>query len=102
PNSRWYSGSGIYRNVWLTTLDPVHVEQWGTYVTTPAVNALSATVVVKTKVSNGSDSATPVNLTTIIQDANGREVAHDVAKAVAAKSAHAEVSQTLKVLSPAL
>lgn len=102
PNSRWYSGSGIYRNVWLTTLDPVHVEEWGTYVTTPAVNAISATVVVKTKVSNGSDSAAPVNLTTIIQDAGGREVARDVAKQVAAKGAHAEVSQTLKVSSPAL
>jgi len=102
PNSRWYSGSGIYRNVWLTTLDPVHVEQWGTYVTTPAVNAQSATVVIKTKVSNGSNSGAPVNLTTIIQDANGRVVARSVANAVAAKGAHAEVSQTLKVLSPAL
>jgi len=102
PNSRWYSGSGIYRNVWLTTLDPVHVEQWGTYVTTPEVNAQSATVVIKTKVSNGSQSASPVNLTTIIQDANGREVARAVAKQVAAKGAHAEVSQTLKVSSPTL
>jgi beta-galactosidase len=102
PNSRWYSGSGIYRNVWLTTLDPVHVEQWGTYVTTPEVNAQSATVVVKTKVSNGSNSAAPVNLTTIIQDANGREVTRTVAKEVAAKGAHAEVSQTLKVSSPML
>ena len=102
PNSRWYSGSGIYRNVWLTTLDPVHVEQWGTYVTTPAVNAQSATVVIKTKVSNGSNSGAPVNLTTIIQDANGRVVARSVANAVAAKGAHAEVSQTLKVLSPSL
>ena len=102
PNSRWYSGSGIYRNVWLTTLDPVHVEQWGTYVTTPAVNAQSATVVIKTKVSNGSNSGAPVNLTTLIQDANGRVVARSVANAVAAKGAHAEVSQTLKVLSPAL
>jgi beta-galactosidase len=102
PNSRWYSGSGIYRNVWLTTLDPVHVEQWGTYVTTPAVNAQSATVVIKTKVSNGSNSGAPVNLTTLIQDANGRVVARSVANAVAAKGAHAEVSQTLKVLSPSL
>src|ERR1700741_1957030 len=102
PNSRWYSGSGIYRNVWLTTLDPVHVEQWGTYVTTPEVNSQSATVVIKTKVSNGSNSAAPVSLTTIIQDASGREVARNVAKEVAAKGSHAEVSQTLKISSPAL
>ena len=102
PNSRWYSGSGIYRNVWLTTLDPVHVEQWGTYVTTPEVSAQSATVVIKTKVSNGSNTAGPVNLTTIIQDATGREVMRAIAKQVAAKGAHAEVSQTLKVSSPML
>jgi len=102
PNSRWYSGSGIYRNVWLTTLDPVHVEQWGTYVTTPEVNAQSATVVIRTQVSNGSKSTAPVNLTTVIQDANGREVTRAVAKQVAAKGTHAEVSQTLKVSSPAL
>ena len=102
PNSRWYSGSGIYRNVWLTTLDPVHIEHWGTYVTTPEVNTSFATVVIKTQVDNGSNSATPVNLTTIIQDANGREVARETAKAVAAKDSHAEVSQTLKVSSPSL
>src|SRR5690349_1065491 len=102
PNSRWYSGSGIYRNVWLTTLDPVHVEHWGTCVTTPEVNASSATVVIKTQVDNGSNSTTPVNLTTIIQDASGREVAREVSKAVAARGSHAEVSQTLKVSAPEL
>jgi beta-galactosidase len=102
PNSRWYSGSGIYRNVWLTTLDPVHVEQWGTYVTTPEVTAQSATVVIKMKVSNGSNAGAPVNLTTIIQDASGRVVARSVANKVAAKGSHAEVSQTLKVSSPML
>jgi beta-galactosidase len=102
PNSRWYSGSGIYRNVWLTTLDPVHVEQWGTYVTTPEVNNQSATVLIKTKVNNGSKSSAPVNLTTIIQDASGREVARALVKQVAGKDSHAEVSQTLKVSSPML
>ncbi len=93
PNSRWYSGSGIYRNVWLTTLDPVHVEHWGTYWTTPEVNTQSATVIINTKVK----SAAPVNLTTIIQDASGREVARSIEK-----GAPAEVSQTLKVSSPVL
>jgi beta-galactosidase len=102
PNSRWYSGSGIYRNVWLTTLDPVHVEHWGTFVTTPEVSEQAATVAIKTKVSNGSNSAAPVNLTTIIQDANGREVTRASAKGVAAKGLHTEVSQTLKVSTPML
>lgn len=102
PNSRWYSGSGIYRNVWLTTLNPVHVEHWGTYVTTPDVNNESATIVIKTKVNNASRSAAPVNLTTIIQAANGREVTRSVAKEVAARESQAEISQNLKVLSPTL
>lgn len=102
PNSRWYSGSGIYRNVWLTTLDPVHIEHWGTYWTTPEVNTSSATVVFKTQVDNGSNSATPVNLTTIILDANGREVARTTTKEAAARDSHAEVSQTLKISSPML
>ena len=102
PNSRWYSGSGIYRNVWLTTLDPVHVEHWGTYVTTPEVSEQSATVAIKTKVSNGSQSAAAVNLTTVIRDAAGREVARATEKGVAESGAKVEVSQTLKVSSPVL
>ncbi|HKY45236.1 MAG TPA: beta-galactosidase GalB [Pyrinomonadaceae bacterium] len=97
PNSRWYSGSGIYRNVWLTTLDPVHIAHWGTYVTTPEVSEQSATVVVKTKVNNRSNSSAPVDLSTIILDAAGREVTRLTEKGVSA-----EVSQTLKVPTPAL
>jgi len=93
PNSRWYSGSGIYRNVWLTTLDPFHIEHWGTYVTTPDVTEQSAAVVVKTRVN----SAAPVDLTTIIHDADGREVSR-----VTKKGLTAEVSQTLRVSAPIL
>jgi beta-galactosidase len=37
PNSRWYSGSGIYRNVWLVTTNKIAIDHWGTYVTTPEV-----------------------------------------------------------------
>lgn len=47
-SSRWYPGAGIYRNVWLDVRNPVHVAQWGTYVTTPVVSAAQAAVRVET------------------------------------------------------
>jgi beta-galactosidase len=102
PNSRWYSGSGIYRNVWLTTIDKIHVEHWGTYVTTPAVSDQSANVAIVTRVRNNSSNTAPVNLVNIIYDANGREVARVVEKNVFPKTSQAEVSQTLTVPHPAL
>ena len=102
PNSRWYSGSGIYRNVWLTILDPVHVEHWGTYVTTPEVSDQSATVVVQTKVRNGSNSDASVDLTTLIWDEDTRQLARVTEKGVAARGQRAEVTQTLKVPRPKL
>ena len=46
-SSRWYPGGGIYRNVWLVKTAPVHVAHWGVYVTTPRVEAGSATVKLK-------------------------------------------------------
>jgi len=52
PNSRWYSGCGIYRNVWLTSVDPVYVDLWGVYVTTPEITEDNAVVNVKTTVKN--------------------------------------------------
>ncbi|MFC4027414.1 beta-galactosidase GalB [Zunongwangia endophytica] len=52
PNSRWYSGSGIYRNVWLKKLNKVHVPQWGTFVTTPEINNEEAVVNIKAKIAN--------------------------------------------------
>ena len=51
--SRWYSGSGIYRHVWLTITEPLHIETWGTAITTPEASDRAATVaVVSTLVNN--------------------------------------------------
>ena len=38
-NSRWYSGSGIYRHVWINTMEPIHTDHWATFITTPEVSA---------------------------------------------------------------
>jgi beta-galactosidase len=51
-DSRWYPGAGIYRKVELLTVAPVHVDIWGTYVTTPVVKPHYADVRVSTKVNN--------------------------------------------------
>ena len=48
-NSRWYSGSGIYRHVWLTKTDPAHIRRWGVQILTPEANEQSAKVVVNTE-----------------------------------------------------
>src|ERR1700761_579435 len=73
PNSRWYSGSGIYRHVWLNITNPLHVAQWGTYITTPQVDAANATVLVKTHIENRSAADNAV-LTSVIYDESGKVV----------------------------
>ena len=55
PNCRWYSGSGIYRHVWLETMPALHIAQNGVFVTTPEVSADKATVNVEVTVENESD-----------------------------------------------
>lgn len=49
PNSRWYSGSGIYRNVWLDKRGDVYIKNWGTYVATPVVTDNEATINLQTR-----------------------------------------------------
>ena len=55
PNCRWYSGSGIYRHVWLLTMPALHIAENGVFVTTPDVKADKATVKVEVTVTNESD-----------------------------------------------
>jgi len=81
PNSRWYSGSGIFRHVWLTITDKIHVANWGTFVTTPKVSNKSARVNIKTIVRNDSNIPKNISLTSSIVNPNKNVVG-------AAKSEH--------------
>ncbi|TDT42485.1 beta-galactosidase [Streptomyces sp. BK208] len=75
PSSRWYSGSGIYREARLVVTEPVHVRRWGTYVTTPRVSEGSAVVRVETSVVNASGAGCEVEVRSAVEDADGRTVA---------------------------
>jgi beta-galactosidase len=101
PNSRWYSGSGVYRHVWLTVTDPLHIGQWGTYVTTPEVDTAAAVVAVRTRVANDGTSERRGSLVLAILDMAGREVARVEAPFTLAAGVATEVAQSLTVDAPA-
>lgn len=75
PSSRWYSGSGIYRNVKLVVTDNVHVERYGTFVTTPDLEQHyaegNAVVSVETKVENENQDAVNAVVKSTIYDSEG-------------------------------
>jgi beta-galactosidase len=89
-SSRWYPGGGIYRNVWLTRTAPIHVAQWGTYITTPEVSKNSATVDIKVNIANQSAADAKVHVVTLIYRLSDRW--QKVGNAVAVTAVPAEVS----------
>lgn len=102
PNSRWYSGCGIYRHVWLRKLDAIHVAQWGTYVTTSDITPDSATVNIATTVDNTSATDAEVTLTTRVIDPQGKVAATVTASDNIAAGKSATVNQTARVADPQL
>lgn len=75
PNSRWYSGSGIYRNVWLKTTSKTHIDHWGMFVTTPEVNEKQAKVKIVTQIKNNLKAGQTLLVKTVIVDPSGMEIA---------------------------
>ncbi|WEA03657.1 beta-galactosidase GalB [Mucilaginibacter sp. SJ] len=103
PNSRWYSGSGIYRHVWLVTTNKTAIDHWGTYVTTSDITGASAKVNVQVQLHN--DQASPqVLITTKLYDAAGKQVAAagEATSAAQNKNESLTVANTLTVKNPVL
>lgn len=102
PNSRWYSGSGIYRNVWLVTTNDVFVDHWGTFITTPQIDKQSATVDIKVKINNSSNSDKNAVVKTTLFNAANKLVASVSSPAMVRANNTAESSQQTKINSPRL
>lgn len=104
PNSRWYSGCGIYRNVWLTKVNPLHIAQWGTYVTAKEVSEHRATLRVCTKIQQEKDvytsSVTKAALVTTVWDANGQKVGEASSEVEIEAGAMPEVEQEIEIQNP--
>ena len=99
-NSRWYTGSGICRHVWLTVAEPVHVAPLGISITTPQVSDKTAQVQVLTTVENQSGNAMPVSVQITVVAPNGKSVAKTQQTVAVAAHGKGEVNQRLIVANP--
>lgn len=77
-SSRWYPGSGIYRNVWLVKTTPVHVGHWGTYITTPEVSDATAALELKVTLDNQSSKSASVKILTKVYELNANSTKSNV------------------------
>ena len=102
PNTRWYTGSGIYRHVWLVKTNPVYFSMWGVYVTTPFVSADSAIIAVQSKIENNSNSAKELVLRATIIDKNGKIISVSETPFNVESGKQSEVGTKIKIANPKL
>jgi len=101
-NSRWYSGSGIYRHVWLLVDKKVSIPIWGTFITTPFVSKEKADISVSTKIQNLKDEDVNVSLITKIIDGSNKVVAENKKESTIKSKCEIDLNQVFEVSDPAL
>jgi len=98
----WYEGAGIYRHVWLVKTHPLHVPQWGTFVTSE-VKGNSATLTIATEVSNDQGGEASCTVASKVLDSKGNVAATHRAPAVSIRGwGRRKVTQKVKIGNPQL
>jgi beta-galactosidase len=101
-NSRWYSGSGIYRHVWLNVTGEVRVPLWGVYVTTPEASRDAATVKVAVKIENRGKAVRDVAVRVRLLDSRNATAGTREATQTVGAGENAQVEQEFTVQAPQL
>ncbi len=109
PNysARWYPGGGIYRNVWITKVNPIHIGHWGTFVTTPKVSAEEAQVNLTIHIDQKNKSEKEIKVSTQLffldptKGVNTNEIAQ-ASSTITLKNARSKVNQSFTIKKPKL
>jgi beta-galactosidase len=99
-DSRWYTGSGIYRHVHLHIRDKLHIGHWGVYVTTPEVSSESGTVRIETTVQNDDSQTRAFSLQSEIVTNRGDTIGSLTTSEELASGARETFVQTIKIKNP--
>lgn len=101
-NSRWYTGSGIYRHVWMMVSNPVHTVDWGIAITTPSVSVKEASVQIKALVKNETAFLQLIVLSTRLYAVNSKNAGNNSIKVELLPHHEKQITQTIKVSNPLL
>ncbi|MFQ6601422.1 sugar-binding domain-containing protein [Flavobacterium sp. C3NV] len=100
-DSRWYTGSGIYRDVWLVYSNPVHIAQWGVYAY-PEVKKGTGTLNVEVEVENGSAAKSSLTVVNELISKDGKSVGKSSSKVEVAANKNGKISTKINVKNPQL
>lgn len=101
-NSRWYTGAGIYRHVWLITTDKVHFDEWGVFAQTKTADNKNAQLSIDVELVNEHNTAKEVQIITSLSDVEGKEITDVQTNYTLEASDSKTVSQELLVSNPNL
>jgi beta-galactosidase len=101
-NSRWYSGSGIYRDVKLIKTDPLHIDIWGVSLSTPEITTDKAVVKISAKIINATAEKKDFDLVFQVKDKNGKTIASSESKVEFNQGETRTIHQPLEISSPSL
>lgn len=101
-DSRWYTGSGINRNVYLIAVNPVHISQWGVAFTTPEISKEKAIASVEVTLQNQSANAKEAEVKATITNKEGRVVSSNQNKLSLTKNSKNKTKISLSINEPKL
>ena len=101
-NSRWYSGSGIYRHVKLIVTNPLHIDQWGVQVTTAAMDVVGTKIHVVTNISNEKNEKSDIKISTRLVDAYNKVVGESEKSSSISANDKTQAVQDITIKSPSL
>jgi beta-galactosidase len=100
PSGRWYTGSGIYRHVWLTRTKNVYIPQWGTRVVSQLEDKNKAELSLEIQLNNKSGSSQNVSVKSVLLDQEGKQISRDKSKINIGEDG--QLTHRFKVKDPAL
>ncbi|MFV0365985.1 MAG: sugar-binding domain-containing protein [Mangrovibacterium sp.] len=100
PNSRWYTGCGIYRHVNLIVADKINIDNWGVFITTPSISKEKAVVKIQTTVTNHTEKAQLIAVKSTLYSPENKAVADDVKSVQIAAGETMNVTQEVNVRNP--